>query len=453
MAYNLNQAAEKAKSGMSGGIFADGVKSRRIKAWSAAGVKIRLLPAFAPGGDPNSYIPFRDMEGSFSTFARLVPVYDGIGHGEFRDRKRIVSAKAHGHEQFCILEELSNHIKMSREWQYLHQSPGKDDKGYDISSPFPKKAKYLMIANVVDVGNQSEGAYLAECSVSVFNAMNTDQGVLNVVNPAATEESVAQNHLSRWAAGDITCPVNGPVLRIYKDDQSKGYAVAFSVNQAYQVEHLDVRAFLPGRVNLEDENFHNVIPPVREEDQIKVLLDCLRGYSPSGRHEWELLKEVYGQRHSIPNPPSHGGGAPNPVTQQPVQATESLGASPAAPAPGLPPVQGGVIPGMQPPAAPPVQQAPAAPPAQPPVPAAPPVQTQPPVAQQPVVQQPTAPPAEAQPPVQATQPPVAGQPQGEPQVQQQAQAEGDRPAVPGKGPQFDTNSFLDKLKEGATPTQ
>lgn len=431
MAYNLNQAAEDANSGSRFSIYCDGVKSKRLKAWTDAGVKIRILPAFGPDKSQNSYLPFRDAEGQFAPFARLVPIYPDIGHGDFKNRRKLVSAKAHDTSAFCALQELGDYIKMNDQWGYLLVSPGKDAKGYDIPSPFPKRPKYLLIMNVVEVNNQAEGCYVVEAGVSVFNAMNAPQGVLNMVNPSATEEMVQQNHLARWACGDLTDPVHGPVLKVGKDSNSRGYAVSLSVNAQYQVERLDVSGFLQSRVDLDDANFHNVIPPANEAEQIQTLLDTLRGVSPSGRHEWELLKEVFGARHSIPDPAQQPVQA-NPAQQQ-QQPTQSLGSSPAA-GNNLPGLPAGNIPGA------PAQQP--APPAQPSPAVAPAAATAPqpaPVNQVPVAAAPPQPAAQAQ---QAPQQEQA--PQQAPQQEQAPAA--DRPAVPGQTQQYSTGSFLEQLK-------
>jgi len=440
MSYNLNQAAEESRSGPRWSIYAQGVEAKKLKAFTETGVMVRILPAFGDRSNPSSYVPFRDTDGNFAPFARLVPVFQDIGHGEFKNRRKLVSAKAHDPAAYCALEELSDHIRMNQAWSYLHNSPGKDARGYDIPPSFPKKAKSILLMNVVDMNNQAEGCFLGEFSVSVFYAMNGQQGVLNMVNPGATQEMVNQNYLARWVAGDLTCPVNGPALRIAKDMQGKGYDVSFATNQHRQIYRLDVTNLLPGRRNLDNDGIEAIIPVVDEVHQVQTLMDCLRGVSPSGVHEWVLLREVFGARHNIPEPPQYGHGMaqPNPVHGQGGGLGMNPAQQPLAPLPQST-VPGGQLPVQQPVPAPAQPQMTAYVPPQAAIPAAPPqtVAAQAPYqpAQQPVQQQP------AQAPVQ--QAPV------QQVAAEQPQAEAARPAVPGQGVSgYDVGAFMERLKGG-----
>jgi hypothetical protein len=384
-------------------------------------------------------------------------MFTDIGHGDFKARRKLVSNKAYDPSEHCPLEELNQYIKMNQSWGYLHQSPGKNERNYDIPPAFPKKPRSILIMNVVNINNQTEGAFLGEFPVSVFNAMNSAQGVLNTMNPSATQEAIAQNPLAKYAAGDLTCPVNGPGIRICKDGQAKGYAVSFAVNTAHQIVRLDCRAFLPMRYDL--NNAEALIPRVSEAEQVQTLMDCLNGISPTGQHEWELLRAVFGQRHNIPQPPQPAISAPSAAPAQ------TLGSAPGAPQatqstiPGAAPVTGnvqppagGVIPGL-------AQTTPPEPAAQQP---APPVQQPAP----PVVQQPPAPPVVQQPAAPAQQAP-AEQPQTEaPVTQEQAPAQpaaAEQPAapaqqevpagVPGVTQSYDEASFLNQLKQANSGKQ
>lgn len=439
MSYDLSAAADDLRSGSTSrfSIFAEGVKSKYMKAWNQD-IYVRFLPAFDAA--KTGYVPCHTPENRLAPFLRLVPVWDQIGHGDFKGRRRFVSPKAWGDDEYDPVDELNNFIRANGCWSYLNQSEGNEPNNPNrkIPAPLTKKPKVIVIGNVIDVYNQAEGVVLGEFSVSVFHSMISANGVLKAINTMVTDEQIRQNYLWRYANGDITDPTHGPVLRIGKSPDAKGYSVSVALDNTNNVLRFNTAQFLGHRYDL--ENLDSIVPRKGEADIIQILLDTLNQRSPSGVHEWEMLKAVFGSRHNIPNPPEMTG-RPNPVTQN---AQQGLGPNPAqapgmqapAGAPGMmpPPPAAGQIPGLQ--SAPPAQQ----PPVQ-----QPPVQQQ--YQQQPPVQQQMAPP----PPVQ--QPPVQQQYQQQPPVQQQMapppqqpMAGGAQQPIPGAPPATDDRTaFMNKI--------
>jgi len=398
MSYDLSQAAEELREGSSGrfSIFGEGVKSKYVKAWNSDAY-IRFLPAYDANKTPTGYTPCHTVDNRLAPFLRIVAVWDQIGHGDFKNRRRFVSNKSWGRDEYDPMEELQNFIRANGCWSYLHQSPGPEpgNPNRKIQPPISKKPKMIAIANIVDVYNQAEGMFLGEFSSSVFTSMNSANGVLNAVNTMVSEEQIAQNYLWRYANGDITDPVYGPVLRVGKSPDAKGYSVSVALDRSHQVLRYDVTSMLPSRYDLED--LDSIIPRKDEAEIIQILLDTLNQRSPSGMHEWEMLKAVFGSRHNIPEAPSMTG-QPNPVAPP---AQQGFGPNPA------------MAPGMQAPAAPPAgmppapmagqqQQVPGLPPAppapQPMQPAPQPMQPQAPQSQAPMQPQAPAPQPQMAPP-------------------------------------------------------
>jgi hypothetical protein len=496
--YSLDDDVKNDKGGGHGiGVFQPNTNVRFMQLKNQPSLLFKILPAYDPSTlqfnegvytptDRKTWTPFRDPQThQLQVFARKIKVAGFIGHGRGKDGRRrdllspltFASGNEDG-ETYCPLTELFRAAENDARWDYLV----KDKLGPDGKTPIERQSLSFpgiqLLVNIVDVNNTQPKVELGVFTSSAYKSLlSRDNPVglawqtANISDPAY----LAQNPMMRWATGDLTDPVNGPVLTMSKGDGQYG---RYNIHMAKDASGNVIRVPIPDylleqRYNL--LHLESVVKRQSEEDLIRQLVKLLNGVSPtSGEHEWVLLKQVFGNMVGsdvIPDPPAQGytQGFTAPVPQQ---------------QPGFqPPIQGGMPqqqPGFQQPAQgampqpgqmqqPPQQQQPGSllgsgmPPVAPPgaVPMTPPATTPP----GPTMDNPSGFPG-AVPPAAPGPPPAAGPEQSlinqasagaqgspgadqaPPQAPPAAQAQEGSAPVPGdQPPGFQPEGFMDRLRE------
>ena len=339
--YNFNQDVNTGQDdGPRFGVFASDVKTKRMTPKDGQTL-FKLLPAHdaataevvdgATKVDPVAYVQFRDLDGNLTAWGRMVQTAQFVGHGPMGkggNRKEFVSLKSYSDgtgEVFCPVSQLLETIRREPQWQYLT----KDSYAADGQTILDRKAisrnmSKQLLCNVIDVKDVQAGVQLGIFSKSAFDSLLGKNGLACQVNVSATPEMIAQNPMMRWACGDMTDPVNGPVLLVHKDPNPKsgfqyvGYVVEYAMDTAGgQLLRMPVdMSGLQARYNLLD--LESIIPKPTEESLVMGLVEVLNAMSPTGIHEYELLRHTFGASYKIPDPPA-AGYAPG------------LGAAPQAP--------------------------------------------------------------------------------------------------------------------------
>lgn len=458
------------------GLFADNVNYKRIQVGEGSELRIKILPAHDPtvakmegeriAVDPISWVPFRSPDGNLNTWGRKIYLVQFVGHGskgKGTRRRDFISLKSYsgGGETFCPIVALQDAIRREPMWQYLIKDKmGDDGKTVVEGKTIGRDLSIALLANIIDINDVGKGVQLAVFTKSAYDKLldRDSGGIAWQANMNATPEQIAENPMLRWACGDLTDPTNGPVLTVKKDTASDnrrfaGYTIDYCVTTQGVLRYPVDQSILGGRYNLLD--LHTVIPKPTEEDLIQGLVQQLDGFAPTGEHEYELLKHVFGSMSKIPDPPAktfspgmgaQPGAVPPPAAAPPAAGTgefvqPKIGQA-AAPAAAVPP------PGQQAAAVPPPgQQTATVPPPGQQAAAAPPPAAQPPVPQ----------------PTPATAPPTTAAPLTEAAMhQEKAIAAGaavpptipanaaPAPTVPGDAaPAFDRSAFLGQLKDQA----
>ena len=441
--YNLDDdVRNEPAQGSGAGMFAEGVKFKRMTCDDSGEVRFRILPAHHPlsaqqrpdgsiAVDPASWITFRDENNKLTAWGRKIYVAQFVGHGGKGTgvRRSIISLTSYSGatsgEVYCPLVTLLGAIRHEQTtWGYLTKDKmSQDGKTVVESKAISSVLAAQLLCNIVDVGNVQDGVLLGVFSKSAYDKLLSPEGGLAYQrNAAASPEEVAKNPMAQRACGDITHPTYGPVLLLTKEQQTdksrkfRGYTIGY-VSTPTSVLRLPVGVeVLTKRHNLLD--LPTLIPKPTEEQIVSTLVEVLNGLSPSGEHEYELLRHDFGSAYRIPQPPARA-------------YSPGLGSAPGSSLPAAPPQMVNVAP-------PPMVNV-APPPMNTGVSAVPPMYTPP--------SQPTGvpPPAPMMPaPVAASPvPPMYTPPQGAPQPQQ---------PVPGdQVPDFNRDAFLKKLKDDATP--
>lgn len=371
MGFN-SQVQNMQKSGGGSGIFKNGVNYKYCGGSNP--IAFRIAPAFnyvqdAEGNrvpeSPSSYLPFRFENGEFSDWGAVVYVARGLGHGaDFRSRSELVSLKTFDETAACPLETLYNAARQMPEWNYLiKDETGPDGKSTIRRAPMSRVSP-LLLMNIVDVGDpqRSDAIQLGIFSKSASDSLFADNGIA-VAPGMAPPEQIEQNYLLRWAYGDITDPQYGPVLLLsqVKDGRKySSYKITLAMDAANSVKRWPLNeTMLAKRYDL--GNIRSIINEPTQEALVTELCSIFNMRSPSGIHEWALLRELFGNIANIPEPPAAPAGTPT------VQAGFTPPSAPAgAPAFGPQPTPAPVAPPAAPqaPAAPAAPQEPAAPPPQ-----------------------------------------------------------------------------------------
>lgn len=350
-------------SGERFGVFLPNVKVKHFT--GDASIAFRIMPAYAYGKNadgrmlpmgPTAWEPFRRPTGEFTEWGNSILLARGIGHGkDYKSgaRKDILSPKTFDANAVDPLGMLYQAAAQYPEWQYLIEDQKTPDGKTVLQRAAITKATRLTLMNVVDVGDpQTSGIVQVGCfTKSSSDSLFATNGLAVAPSPAATPEMVAHNYLLQWAYGDITDPNTGPVLLCIKgkaQGQFSKYNITVMIDSQNQVRRWPLgEAFLQQRYDL--FNLDTIVAKETEQEIIGTLCQLLNMRSPHGRHEWNLLREVFGQIAKIPNPPENapaavptvqsGFVAPQPMAQAPAQ-------SPFGPGQAITMPQGGFGPGQ-----------------------------------------------------------------------------------------------------------
>ena len=481
--YSLDDQLDRTQGQERGvGVFRPGVNVKFMTLKQQAGLQFRLLPAFDPTTmqikdglyvpmDLKSWVPFRDPQShQLQTFARPMKVATFIGHGKGQDGRRrdllspITFDGGNPDEQpHCPLTTLFRAAENDPEWMYLTE----DKMGADNRFPTERRVlsfpSWQMVANVVDVNAPQPKVELGVFTTSAYNALLSKRGetlglvwqTANITDP----EVLSKNPLCRWACGDLTSPLVGPVLSLTKATGPFGkYGIQMAKNSANQVLTVPIsEQLLEQRYNL--YQLESIVVRHSDEEIIHELVKLLNGVSPSGQHEWLFLRKVFGHivgKDVIPDPPAQGyvQGYSAPAAPPAAQPGPGLpAATPAMPAatPAMPAATPAMPAAVAPPAAqgaPLLQQAGSLPPAAP-VMATSPSPEMPAAAPAPAVgvsqEQRLIDTAAANPAPVATPPAANPAPAAAPPAGQNAPLPGDQP------PQYDQGNFLQRLRDSNSP--
>lgn len=437
----LNSQAKQIGSGRSSykSFLKEGIKFKMMSGDEP--ILFRILPAFGPTPDI-PYVPFVMPNRDLTDWARVVYVSRNVGHGSkgFGVRKDLVSLQSFTDDEpktvFCPLESLAATIRQNAaDWEYLTKGLGTKE-----SVAFKRPGRQ-MLANIVDINKPEFGAQIGVFSHSACGALlNTEDGLVFQRNNLP-EEILRQNYLLGYAVGDMTDPINGPVLLLTKGkEKAQGdftpFKVVLAIDNAGRLMTRPIdAAWMANRQPMTLANLPNLIERPTEAELVADLIMLLNGRSPKGYHEYSLLKLAFPQ-FPIPDAPMAPAAMPT--------VPSGFGQSAAASTP-MPPAQG-----MTGEMSATMANAQAAGHMLPPAPYTPPAAMPPVAAPQAPVMPPAAPPAYTQ-PVAAPQAPQAAPaaPTATSGVTGSPVAPG--PVVPGDVPygQFDREAFMRQLKQQA----
>ena len=382
MSFNDQVASLPSKSNEFS-VFKDGVKSKWLTGDNA--ILFRILPAYdynskdAAGNiNPAGWLPFRAPDDSLTAWGGLIKISRRIGHGRGKAsmRKDFLSPRTFNtsEDTFCPVTTLYNTAAMTPEWQYLIDDVRDANKKQIEQAALNRPQDYLAI-NIVELS-----AALPEVIVGMLTKSALD-GLLNPNKNGlacarannCNDDMIRQNYLVKWSCGDLTDPTNGPVMFIMKE-KDKGDFSSYRIGIATD-NHNNIRRYplgaeiLARRYDLTDLHYTLHVPPDEETVNSLVRIFCM--HSPSGHHEWELLKLAFGQYFKIPDAPMApaasptvqsgfgpspaGGYPPNQLTPPPAVQQNQFGPPPVASQPPMmpatqmqPPSQFGPPQGQQP---------------------------------------------------------------------------------------------------------
>jgi hypothetical protein len=397
-AYDLDGDVHSPSGEMSsyGGVYQNGIAVKYMTAKTDVPfIQFRILPPFHPEGvevregrvvivDPRTWTHFRDpATEKLNPFGRVVYASSCVGHGKVGasgSRKDILSPRSFRHEgqPYCPVSVLCDTIERYPDWQYLTSDMASED-GRLIDRAAINRPSKMFAANIVDLAEPQKGVQLGVFTASGCTSLiGATSGLVFQRSNIADEAFLAQSPMARWATGDLTAPEHGPVLRMSKE-QGRGkfgkYVITMAEGPGGKILRYPIGdELLIRRYNLLDEDA--LLIRLSEEAIVAKLVQVLNGVSPTGRHEYELLKIAFGEMFRIPDPPRQGaspgftppqppqapaqGGYPG-AYQQPRVATDALAGIPGAerpvgsirpPAPIRPPAMESPVVGMAVPAHP-----------------------------------------------------------------------------------------------------
>ena len=307
--------------------------------------RVSYLPSILPGNPP-----------TLSDWGNGAYVYRRLGRGDWKERYDIVSLSSVGEE--CPIDVVRKVAKSDPTWQYLTDD-GKFGDPNRIPAVLPAKRQFLF-CNVYLPNEAERVAHIGIFSKSVASKLVGENGLIFQPSPSATEEQVQANYLAAYANGDITAPQGAPAFVVEKGHdkgEMSAYELKFALDSNRRVMRIQAtQDIMATRYDINDlRSYLNILTA---EQIVNVLIRELSGRSPSGYHEYALLKLALGSRYQIPEPP------PAPAATSTIQGGFSAG------------MDGGVPAGAAPAAAPiptgtPVPATPAPAPSAAPVPAAP----------------------------------------------------------------------------------
>lgn len=318
-------------------IFLEGVRFKRMGGKNP--VVFRVLPAFDPNNNnkATSWLPFCLQDGSLTDWGMVVYIARYVGHGQ--NRKDILSLKSFGTDVQDPLDILIQTVNAIPEWGYLTKDVGEGKSAIRKALPRPSAT---FLANVWDVNQASQEVAIGVFPTSAAKAFMDSKSGLIYQRANLPPEVLAQNYLLQYSVGDLTSPHDGPALCIAKGTD-KGEMSSFQVYLATDSQHRVVKRnltqeMLAQRYDLAQPQSFIDIPT--EEDVIKQLITTFNMRSPSGYHEYSLLKQAF-PTYPIPEPPSAPAATPtiaagfgnNPAVQQRAPVPMNMGTSAGAPVP------------------------------------------------------------------------------------------------------------------------
>lgn len=383
MAYDLQSEAESAerRTSESSGMFKQGVTYRNMSAKNGP-VIFRLLPACdqtrltqlgegrcAPV-DPASWSPLRDpITERPMPFARIVIA--GRYLGRTSSHVDLVSPTTFDPRAYCPISELYKAAKQyNRTWGYLVDKPRRDDR-LPPNTPRPpppalKKPDRVMLANaIIFTGPTSAEQVLAVFSSSSLDSLiSPKNGLIWQQTVNVSPADLAADPSRKWTNGDITHPATGVLLQLDKEDERKGDMSGFAVRvfrgadgRGPAVPYPVPPQVLAARYNLLD--LDSFLTRLSDQEIVDKLATVFNGMAPTGEHEYELLKMVFGGQFKVPEPPPRAAvpgwaipaSAPAPMGQPTAAGYPLPQTQPANPLAGM-----GQLPGLGPVLAPPAQQ-------------------------------------------------------------------------------------------------
>ena len=275
-----------------------------------APVMFTILPAMDPNNkDKNtSYLPSILPDGSLTEWGSSAFVYRGIGHGDWKSRASVVSLATFGEE--CPINMVVEAAKNDQTWSYIIDD-GKFGDPNRNRAVIPR-CQHLMFCNVYLPQEQENRVRVGIFSSSIAKKLVGENGIVRAPNPQATDDLIQQNYLYAFANGDITSPQGAPQFVISKGTdkgEMSAYEIKFALDSARRVIRIPTtQDLMAQRYDITDlKSYLNVLTA----DQIvQLLINSVNGRSPSGFHEYALLKLALGSRWQIPDPPSAPGAIP-----------------------------------------------------------------------------------------------------------------------------------------------
>ena len=310
--------------------YKEGVRVLYMRENKNKGIKkitFKLLPAFDPANPDvrTSYTPSITPDGHLAQFAAIMFSVKFAGRGDYDQRRELVSRRTESPTAVCPLCILMDFIKNNQQdWGYLTEDKGKYGTPGFVRAALPPMAP-AMLANVLDMYDQGSGVKVGEFSKSAYMSLVGKQhGLMFQRNDSAPREWIEQNYMYQYAKGDLTDPNNGLVLVCEKETDKKGFS-GYSLSVATGPDGNPWRAQLTQeqmaqRYNIADVGSIVNIPT--EQELVDELVDMLRQRSPSGYHEWALLKMAFND---------HGWNVPDPPAAPAATSNISLASTPATP--------------------------------------------------------------------------------------------------------------------------
>ena len=323
-------------------IFQENVRFKRMGGKNP--VVFRILPAFDPNNNNpcTSWLPFCLPDGNLTDWGRVVYISRYVGHGQ--NRKDILSLKSFGGDVADPLDMLIQTVNALPEWSYLTKDVGEGKSAIRKALPRPSAS---FLANVWDINQASQEVVIGVFPTSAAKAFMDSKSGLIYQRANLPAEVLAQNYLLQYSVGDLTSPFDGPAMCIQKGND-KGEMSSFQVFLATDSANRVVKRSLNQEQLGQRYDMNNpasFIEIPTEEDVIKQLISTFNMRSPSGYHEYALLKQAF-PTYPIPEAPSAPAASPmiasgfgvNPAAQRQMPPTntpipQNMGTAAGAPVP------------------------------------------------------------------------------------------------------------------------
>jgi hypothetical protein len=332
-----NEVAEIVNSSKKIPFMVDGVRAVML---NKEGYAFRILPAFPEKPcAPDAWVTFRDTQGELTNWGRVIFVNRFVGHrgGTQRD---ILSLHTFDPTDACPMYELIAFVKRSPEWRYLQDRTRTAD-GKEDAAPLAKGLDKMLLCNIMSVAEPHLGAQIALMTAMPLKSLLEPGGLATQLNAGIPKHLLASEPMLQWACGDITSPVDGPVLEIKKENKPGSFA-GNKVDYRQAMHNTVARMSVPSDVlasRYDLENLDSIVQRPTRNDIISALVKVFNRFSPSGVHEYEMLRQVFGHEYNIPASPSTGVPVSNSLPAAPAMGTahfDGFNAARKTPPPPLP---------------------------------------------------------------------------------------------------------------------